>query len=70
MPIYEYRCADCESDFETIVRSMISAETVTCPQCGSTRVKKAISLFGAASGGSKTGATAAVSSGAGCGPVG
>ncbi|MCX7708007.1 MAG: zinc ribbon domain-containing protein [Anaerolineae bacterium] len=51
MPIYEYHCENCASDFELFVRSMFSQETVACPECGSQHVKKAISLFGSVSGG-------------------
>ena len=53
MPIYEYRCTDCGDDFERLIRSMFSVETITCPSCGSDHVKKAVSLFGTASGGSR-----------------
>ena len=67
MPIYEYRCTDCGNDFERLVRSMFSVETFPCPSCGSDHVKKAVSLFGTASGGSRD---AAASSAASCGPVG
>ena len=67
MPIYEYRCTDCGDDFERLVRSMFSVETITCPSCGGDHVKKAVSLFGTASGGSRD---AGASSAASCGPVG
>lgn len=70
MPIYEYRCNDCERDFEALVRSMVQTEDVKCPTCGSTRVKKAISLFGATTGGSRSSGVAASTAGASCGPVG
>lgn len=51
MPIYEYHCDNCNSDFEQFIRSMFSQETVVCPECGSQHVKKAISLFGGVGGG-------------------
>ncbi len=70
MPIYEYRCTDCDNDFEALVRSMVQTETIQCPTCGSTHVKKAISLFGAATGGSRTGGATTSTAGASCGPVG
>ena len=50
MPIYEYHCTDCETDFEQFLRSMANQETITCPECGGQHVKKAISLFGGMSG--------------------
>jgi putative FmdB family regulatory protein len=52
MPIYEYHCTDCDTDFEQFLRSMASQEIITCPECGGQHVKKAISLFGSMSGGS------------------
>jgi putative FmdB family regulatory protein len=51
VPIYEYTCQDCESQFEKFVRSMTAQVEVKCPQCGSTHVKKGWSLFGTAGGG-------------------
>ena len=31
MPMYEYRCLDCEEEFEELVRSV--DEEVECPEC-------------------------------------
>ena len=31
MPIYEYRCRDCDATFEVMVRA---GDAVTCPRCG------------------------------------
>jgi putative FmdB family regulatory protein len=70
MPIYDYHCKDCGSEFETLVRSMFSTETVACPDCGGQRVAKAISLVAASKGSSPGGAAAGASSAAACGPVG
>jgi putative FmdB family regulatory protein len=46
MPIYEYTCTDCNSQFENFVRSMNSVIEVKCPKCGGTHVKKGWSVFG------------------------
>jgi putative FmdB family regulatory protein len=46
MPIYEYRCAECEEAFELLVRSAKKQAVPTCPVCGSAKVQKSISLFG------------------------
>lgn len=46
MPIYEYTCQDCHSQFEEFVRSMTAAIEVKCPECGSAHTKKGWSLFG------------------------
>jgi putative FmdB family regulatory protein len=46
MPIYEYRCEECNEPFEVFVRSSSHKTNPTCPKCGSQKVKKAVSLFG------------------------
>lgn len=38
MPFFNYKCLDCESSFEELVRS--SDEKVICPKCKSERVEK------------------------------
>lgn len=70
MPIYEYVCQDCGEKYEKLVRSSTAAVELACPQCGSQRGEKAISIFGALAGsrspvGSSFGASAPA-----CGPVG
>lgn len=67
MPIYEYHCNDCGTDFEKFLRSMFSQEAVICPDCGGQHVNKALSLIGASGAKSSGGGS---SSGAACGPVG
>jgi putative FmdB family regulatory protein len=47
MPIYEYRCRDCETTFEALVRG---SEVVTCPHCGSSALRKLLSSPFVASG--------------------
>jgi len=51
MPIYEFHCEKCGADSELLVRSAKSKRTA-CPQCGSTRLTKKLSVFasGAAAG--------------------
>ena len=41
MPIYEYVCADCQHEFETLVRKHSVPE---CPKCGSATLERQISL--------------------------
>ncbi|MFQ5737855.1 MAG: zinc ribbon domain-containing protein [Acidobacteriota bacterium] len=43
MPIFEYRCAECETRFERIVFGR--PETIECPTCRSTETEKLISSF-------------------------
>jgi putative FmdB family regulatory protein len=45
MPIYEYRCKDCETVFETFVSSIPDADKVVCKKCESRNVEKQISTF-------------------------
>ena len=46
MPIYEYTCQDCNTQFEKFVRSMTAKAEVKCPHCAGTHVKKGWSVFG------------------------
>ncbi|MDA8159994.1 MAG: zinc ribbon domain-containing protein [Desulfobacteraceae bacterium] len=43
MPIYEYRCLECNTSFEKILTSSASTETIVCSHCGSPKVQKKIS---------------------------
>ncbi len=43
MPLYEYRCLDCEREFEELVGSGEPAPP--CPVCRSTSTVKLVSLF-------------------------
>ena len=56
MPIYEYRCEECEKEFEKLVLSPSANKPVECPHCGSEKVLKAISLFGVGNSGQNLGA--------------
>ncbi len=67
MPLYEYRCADCEHEFETLV-SAGRADQATCPACGTGEVRRLLSLFSAPRGsGGVGGASAWSASGAAVG---
>jgi putative FmdB family regulatory protein len=54
MPIYEYRCEECDEAFEVFVRSSSQETNPACPECGSRKVKKAVSLFGVGGAGSSS----------------
>lgn len=41
MPIYEYACEDCGLDFERLV---LGRARPSCPECGSTRLERRLSL--------------------------
>lgn len=40
MPIFEYQCEDCSSEFELLVHS---GESPECPSCGTRRLNKLFS---------------------------
>ncbi len=50
MPIYEYRCADCEQGFEVFVRP--GRDEAECPSCHGANLMREMSVF--ASGASRT----------------
>lgn len=43
MPIYEYRCEDCQKKFELLVFQ--DKGEVKCPDCGGFKVTKLLSCF-------------------------
>lgn len=52
MPIYEYRCDDCGTKFEKLVRRAAETATLTCPSCGESHLKQELSVFSARANGS------------------
>ncbi|MGD2144251.1 MAG: zinc ribbon domain-containing protein [Anaerolineae bacterium] len=63
MPVYEYRCEKCGKDFDLFVRSAAQRNDPKCPQCGSPRVKKTVSLFGVGTAGGRSGTGASCGTG-------
>jgi len=45
MPIYEYICKKCNENFSLLQRVGITEKDTACPRCGSSDVKKKISIF-------------------------
>ena len=45
MPIFEYRCDDCGTTFEKLVRR--SGDGLTCPSCGHEHLTQQLSTFSA-----------------------
>lgn len=43
MPIYEYRCEQCEEVFEELILRSSDAETVACPRCGTSHPERLLS---------------------------
>jgi putative FmdB family regulatory protein len=46
MPIYEYRCANCGTEFEKLVRA---SDTLKCPSCEGEELHKKLSVFATSS---------------------
>lgn len=45
MPLYEYTCGACKTTFEQLARAADRDAGVTCPECGSAKAKRALSLI-------------------------
>jgi putative FmdB family regulatory protein len=45
MPIYEYRCGDCDKKFEVFTPQRMSMDGVVCTSCHSVNVRRLISTF-------------------------
>ena len=50
MPLFEYRCAACDSQFELLIRG---ADVPRCPTCGTTTLERTLSLFAVSSDGTQ-----------------
>ena len=46
MPIFEYRCDDCDAHFERIV--LREPDAVECPDCAGSKTQRLISAFAVA----------------------
>lgn len=51
MPLYEYACRKCESEFELLIRG---EEAPECPHCGSRKLDKLLSVAAAHTAGAKS----------------
>ncbi|GAC1394324.1 MAG: hypothetical protein NVS4B11_18540 [Ktedonobacteraceae bacterium] len=52
MPLYEYRCSDCKAKFELLVTHQ-HADDIVCMKCHSDKVRRLLSTFVMARGGSE-----------------
>ncbi len=52
MPMYEFRCTDCQTTFEELVFATADLADVSCPSCASTNVSKQLSAFAVGTGSS------------------
>lgn len=65
MPIYEYVCNECGSEFERMVRFSEADRPQECPRCGSDQTHKQISTIASRLTGASAG-TASYSSASSC----
>lgn len=47
MPIYEYKCEQCNKVFEEFIRTDSDLKNLKCPSCNSNNLKKIMSLYSA-----------------------
>lgn len=52
MPIFEYKCSDCGSQYDVLHKGAENPDIVQCPSCESRSYVKKFSTFAAATGGS------------------
>jgi putative FmdB family regulatory protein len=52
MPIYEYRCQDCGTKFEKLIRRSDDVAGLECPSCHQRRLEQELSTFAAHANGS------------------
>jgi len=65
MPIYEYYCPDCNTEFEKLVRISEANVVPECPECGERHTQKKLSAFAMSGGSSSSGALAGSCGGGG-----
>lgn len=63
MPLYEYRCADCDARFEKLTSFEKADNGIRCPECGGTHPRRLISVFASFS---PSGEASTTSTGGGC----
>jgi len=64
VPVYEFICDDCRTEFEELVMS--SSEEVPCPKCNGSHTTRLLSRFAFKSGSTFRSASSTASSCAGC----
>ena len=65
MPLYGFVCDECSKDFEELVMSSGSIDQVICPECGSHKVQRQLSMVAGLGSSASTGNSASCSTGGG-----
>ncbi|MGB2698381.1 MAG: zinc ribbon domain-containing protein [Candidatus Zixiibacteriota bacterium] len=50
MPIYTYKCQDCEEEFDLLIGVSANSDKLQCQKCGSGNIKRIFSSFGVSKG--------------------
>jgi putative FmdB family regulatory protein len=54
MPVYDYRCTSCNSNYDVLHKGKELQENIVCPKCGSKEYKKLMSVSSINMNGSRT----------------
>ena len=63
MPLFEYSCLECGTDFESLILKNSEIEELKCPTCGGSKLEQKISAFASISDNGSSGATNCAPSG-------
>lgn len=69
MPVFDYRCSECDSTYDIYHKAKEVTEDILCPHCGSAKYKKLISASSISMGGrmsSSSSSEPSCDSGGGC----
>lgn len=62
MPIYEYKCHNCNHRFDLFESMGTTNENLICPECGAPKPERLFSMFGALGSGTSSNNSAVCSS--------
>ncbi len=63
MPLYEYKCKQCDAQFEVLQAVGATGDDLVCPECKTPKPEKIFSLFASGSTTSKSAASASCGTG-------
>lgn len=66
MPMYEYGCQECETQFTLLRRMDQNDQDIICPDCRSNRVQRQFSVFASVGKNDQTLESIPISGGGGC----
>ena len=65
MPLYEYRCLNCDERFEVLQRMGEGSEGISCPSCRAPSIERQLSTFAGMTASSSASAEACATPGCG-----